>query len=403
LPYFFLSRAAGDDDYVRRFYRDLSAEVRRSSGIDGEVGFMDVAGPTGGRWPGSVADALGTCRVFVALCSPQYFLTERCGREWSVFAERLRRHRAASGTIAPALIPVVWANAGASGEPIGIGDEAHPVLIPPSPGGAGLRQLIRLNSWRASYLEFVSSLARRIVDTADAHAIAPAPPGVDLETAPNAFDLPDPDATTRHEGDGAPTRQRVHFVVAAGSPDEMGLVRNDVRYYGARRQDWAPYRPSLPEPLAARARSLAAERLFGSEVADLDGLPDRIHHAHRNNDIVVLLVDAWATKLEAYRSRLVEFDCRGESAVGVLVPASCEDAETARHRAELRSDVSATFRNTAARRDPMFRTEIGTVAGFDNDLMAVLEAAQNHIYSKGRIFRRPAGAPSTDRPILEGP
>jgi FxsC-like protein len=398
LPYFFLSCAAGDDDYVRRFFRDLSTEVRRLSGAEGEVGFMDIGA---GQWPGAVADALSTCRVFVALCSPGYFLTERCGREWWVFAERLRRHQEVTGIVAPVLIPVVWANPDLASGPVS--DQAQPALNPPSPGGAGLRQLIRLNSWRASYLEFVAGLARRIVDAGDAHVISPAAPEVDPATAPNAFDLPDPNGTAPCRDTGAPSRQRVHFVVAAGTRDEMSAVRNDARYYGANRQDWTPYHPALPEPLAARARTLAAERLFGSEVADLDGLPDRIEHAHRNNDIVVLLVDAWATKLEAYRSTLVEFDCRGEAAVGVLVPASQEDAETTRHRAELRSDVAATFRNTAARQDPMLRTDIETVAGFDNELMAVIEAAQNRIYSKGRIFRRPAGAPSANRPILEGP
>lgn len=404
--YFFVSHAAGEDEYVRRFYRDLSAEVQRLVDVEGQVGFLGPASHqvrTG--QPSEVDSAVGTCRVFIALCSPRYFRSDHCGREWSVFANRLHQHQAATGTVPPALIPVVWASADPANR--SAGEHGPPALDPRSPGGAGLHRLVRLRSWRSTYLEFVSSLARRIVDTAEAHPIAPAAPGIEIATAANAFHPGEAEevpacAGTADRHRESPTQQ-VHFVIAAGTRDEMGAVRNDVRFYGTDRHDWAPYRPALLEPLAERARSVAAERLLGSDVVDLDGLPGRIEDAHRNNHIVVLLVDAWATKLESYRSTLVEFDGRGETTVAVLVPTSREDAETGRHRSELRSEVSTTFRNTAARRDRMFRTEIETVGGFESDLMAALEAAQNRIYSKGQVFRRPAGSPPADRPILEGP
>jgi len=405
LLYFFLSHAAGDDDsYAQRFFRDLSAEVRACAGVEGEVGFLDLDAYDNGRhWPSAVEEAVTTCRVFVALCSPRYFLSERCGREWTIFDDRRRRYQEATGRTAPALIPIVWTNFDAP--PRNLDGPDQQAVLPDSPGDEGLRLLVRLRSWREPYRDFLAGLAHRIVETAHAHPISAAGPGPDLAATPSAFGHPDQTAPRIPVNNGEPSSstQRVHFVVAAGTRAEMDTVREDLRYYGQRGEDWAPYQPSLSEPIAARARVVAAERSFGSEIVDLEGLDDRIESANRNNDIVVLLVDAWATKIDAYRNTLSDFDGRADPTVAVLVPSNRDDAESTRHRGELRADVSTTFRNAVNRRDQLLRTDIETVGVFDDDLMSVIEEAQNRIYSRGRIFRRPLDTPSADRPILEGP
>jgi FxsC-like protein len=192
-------------------------------------------------------------------------------------------------------------------------------------------------------------------------------------------------------------------VVAAGTREQMRIVRQDVGFYGERQEDWAPYQPAVPQPLATRARVVAAERLWGSEVVPIDALGEQIAQAQERNEIVVVLVDAWVTRLEIFRRALAIFDDADQPTVVVLVPASRDDLETSRHRTDLRAGVLAILPHCAGRRGPMFRTEIETAGRFDEDLAAALEEAQNRIFGKGRVFRRPVGGPANSRPILEGP
>jgi FxsC-like protein len=399
---FFLSRAAGDDDsYALRFFRDLSAVIREVADVAGDVGYVE-APDAGGRAPWSIAarDALTSCRTFVALCSPRYFLSERNGRQWWIFADRIRRYEQATGQRPPALIPVHWSSAGEADHPGGGDGPASDLADEP------IRQLIRLRSRRPRYEAYLTELAGQIVACSEAHRLPVSEPDFDLDRVPNAFDLSGADALA-----GAPDvpafaeapTQRVHFVVAAGSRSEMDEVRNDLRFYGERGRDWAAYHPALAGPLVAHARALAGERLFGSDVSDLNQLGQRVDQARRNNEIVVLLVDSWVTRLADYQRMLAEFDGRAESGVAVLAPASSTDAETVRHRGELRAQLGRTFPHNLNRGDQLVRIEIDSPESFEIDLVTALEEAQNRIFSHGRVFRRPAGDEPPDRPILQGP
>ncbi|MFY1689860.1 FxsC protein [Plantactinospora sp. WMMB782] len=392
---FFLSRAVGDDDsYAIRFFQDLSAKVRVISGVDGDVGFVETV-ESGSRSPWSTAarNALADCQTFVALCSPRYFLSERCGRQWSIFAERLRRYEKETGRRPPALISVPWGDSG---------------------GGEAVRQLIRLRSHRPRYEALLASVARQIMETIEEYQIPPMSPSFDPAKVPNAFGYAEVDSTDHAEsgsiGQKPPRKdlveavsQRVHFIVAAGTRAEMDTVREDLRFYGERGRDWAAYRPALAEPLVAHARALAAEQLFGSDVAELDDLAERLDRARRNNEIVVVLVDAWITKLASYRRMLAEFDSHAEPSVAVLAPASLTDAETVRHGGELRAGLTRALPRNLARQDQLVRIEIDSPESFEVDLVAALEEAQNRIFSHGRVFRRPAQDEPVDRPILQGP
>lgn len=390
---FFLSYAPGDDDlYVARFFVDLSAAVRGELGLGPEevVGFLDDGAQD--HWPGEVRNELATCQTLVVLSSPRLFLDERCGRVWTVFDDRLRRYQRATGRRAPALIPVAW-----SGPGLPDGVDAAEVTAAHPPAAEDVRVLIRLHSRRPAYRELVRSLARRIVETTRAHRIPPAPPEMDLRTAHDAF------APWRDRLNGAERSACVHIVVAAGTRDEMRVVRRDVGFYGDRQEDWAPYQPAVPQPLASRARGVAAELLYRSEVVPIGALGERIARARERNDIIVLLVDSWIAGLAPFREALAPFDQIEESAVAILVPTSRDDAETCGRRSELRVGVTKIFPHSARRRDPLFRMDIETPGGFDDDLAAALEEAQNWIFAKGRVFRPPPNGAANARPILEGP
>jgi FxsC-like protein len=388
VPYFFLSHAHGDDDnYVSKFRRDLGAAVDRSA-------HRPPPGPTGARaetLAATAEDAADSCRVFVALCSTRYFLSDACGRQWSVFTARLRRYRESTGREAPALIPVVWSTTRLLDHVRDV--DGWPSAVPVVAGGDGdLSRLIRLGGRRREYDALVAGLAERIVATAAEHDIPPAAPRDGAQGAQNAFvDLP---------ARLAEAAQLVHIVVAAATREEMRQVRADVQFYGATGEDWAPYRPGETDPLAERARSFLAERLYALDVAGLGGLDDRVDRAGRNNDILVLLVDAWVTRLARYRRMLSSVGRTGPAAI--LVPANLDDAESEGHRGELNSSVSRAFRGAEAACDLIIRSAIETPVGFETDLVAALEEAKNHIYRRGQVFRRP---PNTlaGRPILEGP
>lgn len=104
-PYFFLSHAGGPQAYdaVERLFDDLSEEIVELTDLPAGVpaGFMDLWDRPDPDAELRTAEALATCRVFVPLYSPGYFQEERCGREWSAFAQRSQGRP--SG-----IVPVLW-------------------------------------------------------------------------------------------------------------------------------------------------------------------------------------------------------------------------------------------------------------------------------------------------------
>ncbi|MGQ0778565.1 MAG: TIR domain-containing protein [Pseudonocardiales bacterium] len=100
-------REDGDGGYVKVFFDQLADELaRRRAGWDKHrVGYLDVKVPTGSRWPDRLSEALGMCRVFLALYSPRYFESEYCGKEWWIFSERVREYETLTLRTPP--VPVV--------------------------------------------------------------------------------------------------------------------------------------------------------------------------------------------------------------------------------------------------------------------------------------------------------
>jgi FxsC-like protein len=266
---------------------------------------------------------------------------------------------------------------------------AEPLRLDTQVPRRGLRQLVRLSGLRMEYRKFLDRLAQQVIDVAAAY---PLPRGT-LPTwadTPNAFEIT-----------GDPRAPHIHFVVAAGSRQEMEGVRDDLAYYGPTPRQWSPYLPASSEPIADHARALAADRLMESDVGDLDDMVDRIRGATENNEIVVLLLDPWATRLDAYRKILAEVDRQGHG-VTVLAPASRTDPETAQYRDELRFAVQRTFRRHREA-DAMFPAEIETSDGFVTELSGAIEEGRNRLFREGRLYHLPPGELPGERPILRGP
>lgn len=401
--YFFLSYARGDDDvYVRRFFDDLSKEVRNLTGDPAEckVGFLDVdAIALGSPWSMDLINALSTCRVFISLCSPAYFKRPACGKEWYVFRSRLQAYQEDTGEQVPALLPLIWTP---TGEMPSLAVELQ--YYTDSLGDAyrreGLRQLLRLK--RRAVLALVSNLAKRIVEVAAQAERLPSLGRLPIfDEVTNAFDIPAaaPAVPPPH----VTNPRYVHFAVAAPARAEARAVRRELIYYGESFAEWSPFRPQLDDPLAVFARRVAEGRRFTTRVGGIDDLVELIERANDDNQVVVLLVDAWAVRLERYRRVLDESDRINSPTTAVLVTLVQTDAETMAQRTALPGEVLRVFARNSLRNDPLFQPEIATHDEFEGKLQAVLEEAQNRIYRQGRARRLPTGEPPGERPILEGP
>jgi len=207
---------------------------------------------------------------------------------------------------------------------------------------------------------------------------------------------------------GVPASQYVHFVVAAPTRAEIANVRQQVVFYGEQSVDWAPYQPTFPFPLGEYALGIATDHSFRAEVASIDNLSERLDRAAENNQIVVLLVDAWVTSLEYYREALVQYSEReqthSEQTTAVMIPWNHYDEETQAHKSELTFAIRGVFyRRSAGGEDVMYRPSILSRDAFEADLRVVLEVAKNHIFVNGKVYRRPTGKGPEERPNLAGP
>ncbi|WP_261561452.1 TIR-like protein FxsC [Frankia tisae] len=245
-PYFFLSYARADNTdgpYLETFFTDLRHEVRTRGGhpsLD-EVGFLDTASiQPGEAWSDELANALGRCRTFVAICSRSFFTSEYCGREWQVFTDRLRERALAGAVRPPALLPVIWT----------------PLRPPPTIlahlqynhddlgrcyAQNGLRYLLQLKRNHDEYQEFLVALAERIVHLAENSPLPPMAQAPDFHAVRNAFgptappDPPEPPAPPTSPAPRTPPAPPVPPSVSpaqTAAPPDGGVARNIHRIAG---------------------------------------------------------------------------------------------------------------------------------------------------------------------------
>ncbi|MDH6574928.1 TIR-like protein FxsC [Kitasatospora sp. MAP5-34] len=195
-PYFFLSYAREAQPYgaVEQLFGDLAEEILQLTDLPGAVpaGFLDhnstgrgltgrSDGPGGRAARSRVTEALATCRVFVPLYSPGYFLDERCGKEWSAFEQRPRGAGWSSG-----IVPALWAPVRRAELPEVASRLQYVDSRVELYESEGLFGLSKSQPPRERYELAVHRLATRIVEVAHTAGIPPGPPP-DWDTLVNAF------------------------------------------------------------------------------------------------------------------------------------------------------------------------------------------------------------------------
>jgi hypothetical protein len=241
------------DEWVREFFHDLSAEVRRRAISEPVLrpGFLATEDASGRHWKSGLADALGSAEVFVPLLSPDYYRRSWPRREWSSFMQRMRDARVAEPL--RRFAPVLWM-------PLSAGMRAPELAAALSLAGDaslapyaenGLRALLRQPSYRGLYEQVVGELAARIVAIAEGAPLRPSPVRIHEAAAPLSL------------GIGG----KAFAVMVTGRPDTLGIAA----------------------PLAEYAR-LAAERLgYAVQITELTQSADQL-----GADPGVILVDPGA-------------------------------------------------------------------------------------------------------------
>ncbi|WP_242424492.1 FxsC protein, partial [Frankia sp. EI5c] len=319
--------------------------------------------------------------------------------------------------------------------------------------GNGLRYLMQLDRNRDEYQDFLVALSTRIVQLAHGSPLLPRKEILSLEQAPNAFrvvttvppvlpapperpalptsspaggaawparrDLPEfparpappgpptpPESTGEAAAEAATESQggprRVTFVLAAASAGEIAALRQQLDFYGDDFDEWTPYRPHHRDRVCVIAQMVAAQQGMTSRIKRLDGgISDLLESSTARNEIVVLLVDMWAAKLDEFRLALSAYDRRNEPTSGVLVPFNPDDAETHDNVQHLRETLAEALRKNFTRRDKLFRMDVRTREEFDRALVQIIVDSQARIFDLQRVFR-PLG--ETRRPPrLYGP
>ena len=420
-PGFFLSHARAfplrgersDPDYwVERFFHELAHEIRS---LDGDLaqGFISGHVRPGEDPEALAARSLASCRIFVPLYSDDYFADEECGREWAVFEQRRKLRRARTGDDGDSILPVLWTRQVRREWP----ECARRVRPRPSPADGlyerlGLFELIRLHE--PAYREVARLLAEEIVRRAHTEA----PP----VAAPDALSSVDPAFP-----DSPPTTRRLFIRVVAGVRRDIPSERS-AGYYGDHPEDWRPYHPESPEPIAARAARIARGLGYRPEVSVLSSTspetrmngPRQPLEARRLQPPAasVVLADPWHFRRHLERRDLERVDRHRREWVRLMVPWCATDHETSGHRPSLESHIrdAAPWMSLSWRRTCPPRLEnLATAEEFDLALPVVIDRARSRLLDRvgpSRDADVPSGAysgrprlapPSGDEPLRREP
>ncbi|WP_242904174.1 TIR-like protein FxsC [Actinomadura terrae] len=385
-PHFFLSYARSryqpelSDRWVVKFFNDLCTDVGHATGMQ-NPGFMDRQIPAGGEWPDLLADGLANCRVFVAVFSPAYFLSDYCGKEWAAFLKRYQGQ--AAGLARPtAIIPAMWTPMALKEMPESVRTMQNvPPGFPPAYSSEGLYGIMKLGRFREQYKETVLELAKLIKARAAECALPPSPVPT-LETLRSAFAGDAPDAR----------RPAVRLTLAAQAIGQLPEGRGPY-YYGKSAREWTPYRgPEHSIPLSKFAADILGELGHCAEIKGVDEPPHEPGEAPS-----VLLVDPWAARDEAIGKRLRQID---RDPVTMIAPFNSGDAETVAKSDELAEGLNEVLPRSGALQGSAKR--VSSAGAFRSALPKAVHEAVTR-YLKTTNVHPPRTPPSMGRPTLQGP
>jgi FxsC-like protein len=402
MAFFFFSYARNDaeDKYLRKFYNELTIEIAGRLGSKAnDIGFLDINLPPGTVWAEGTARAIASCKVFIPAYSPSFFKSNYCGKEWHCFQRRLED----CGASTELILPVWWLPP----EPHLASTVEHIQDFRDGHGNAyrdrGLRFLRQLKHNRADYQKFLAKFAEQAVAAATRNPLSDGNTP-DLRQSPNAFlgAANRPTSASTEPGSGGP--KWVRFIVVAGSREQMEQHRTNLHYYGDEWDGWQPYHPDYEDPIGIHAQRIANVQRFYSDsrVADA-GLLKVVREAERRREIVVLLIDSWATRITDYSALLAKYDCEQFENTAIVIPSNHADEETSSRLDRLRAELFLSLKRCMNGDNRFFREDARTVKEFECALQEVIVEVRRRIFESHPPVRRAGMQEPHRRPQISGP
>ncbi|MEU6230970.1 TIR-like protein FxsC [Streptomyces sp. NPDC047042] len=416
----FLSYSGQDDEsnLVTDFFGDLCEELRRITTLDSnQIGYQYTQMRAAMEWRKVLADALGTCKVFVPLLSPRYFASEFCGKEWWVFSERQRLYvESTPGAQQPqCILPIMWEMCSLNGNS-GIPKVAADIWMDDPAFGEvyaerGLRQIVQLKKkYDTEYTEIVIALGKRVAEIIQGSKLPNYKMPEETDALNNAFATADIEINSAEPGlSNVPNHEpsgprHVRLAVAASTRDEISAVRQDTSGYGSRPDDWAPYRPEAPDPVVGYAIDVARElNLIPYPQPFNDEMHVLLDSAEEENQLAVIILDPWTMKIENRRKALEEYDKRLSVNVGLVIPHSAADDETKAYADALHNDVKVLFKRHTRAQQSTLCYPLETVATFKEGIRHVLVELTRMVLNEFTPSRGVTGHSFVPRPVLDGP
>jgi len=419
---FFLSYAHDDDGrggYVRDFLDDLRDEMHRMTGrAQEDLGFIDVEIRTGDQWDAVIAREIAECRVLLALCSPLYFGSEFCGKEWQAFADRLAAEPPVDNRPPPLIVPLRWEAMAWDTMPAAARAVQHAKFGHADYDSLGLRQMVKRKlAYGLAYDLLLKEIVGKIEEAVAqfplrragvrpafdtvANAFKPTPAGgpASAQPAPVAGAIPAPADAARSGGP-----KHVHLVLAAPTAGDQADRPLAAPYYGPRPEDWTPFHPDERAPLIRRALAVVVEKDMTPYPERLDGqILARLDKAKQDNELVVLLIDPWAA-LEPHHASLTAYDGRLDRHSGAVLIWNPADPANAGQPDRPDTVRSRFFPTKNAYQLATLPAAARSAAAFGDTLLLLLARLQTMLFDAPIEPPRPAGtAGPTSQPRIAGP
>ncbi len=401
-PWFFLSYSRRDDvssRLVSIFYEKLADAVSQKLGLSADVrreavGFFDKQSTEpGDYWPETISEALRKCRTLVCLMSRSYIRSEYCGKELSVFQERLSNIEPKP----PLILPLVW------DWPDQVRLELPKVFksiqVPfDAPQKIytkfGLGSLVQ----RRRYDDFLDLFARRLVKVAEECPLPESGSIRPLAEVRSAFHGPLDRISTR----GGPNEAK--FVFVAGRREEFMGIRKTTDFYGREGgHDWRPYHPEVKETIGVISQALMASESMSYEDLPISAeLISEIRTAEETNTIVIMVVDPWSVKIKRLLDPMQRFDENNFSNCGLLIPWNERDNETSKSRDMLQEQIEAALSRTFITNNVYLRRHVRSRDELKEEIFEALSEVRRRIIHRAAVFQKIAGADSSLVPKISG-
>jgi len=417
--WFFMSYARaddqhGDEELIREFYNDLKSAVSiRIQDQSPPIAFLDQENlQPGDAWPSEIADALCSCKSFLAIMTARYFTREYCGKEWTIFDERRRGFGGPQPP--PLIIPILWVppvegplpeyamDLQVTFDPAIVQEGERRNLLDYAQYGLYHVAKRKKTTHMNTYDMIVGELAKRIIKVAQAHPLSSlarvALPS--LKIASNRFA-----AVPNAQPVIAAASRRANFAIVAANLARMSGVRADPhKYYGPGSEvEWMPYAPNESEPIGLIAQAVATEkRLIANWMPVGPGLVKLLEQAEADNSVAIMIVDPWIARHSDFQPILRQFDRFQFRNCVVLIPWNKSDPTTQAARDSLLADLrTALSRNFEGRKETYFRPEIEDHASLRSAISSALSDLEALLAPYRQPARKTGESDQSQRPQLQ--